>query len=124
MSFKGENCDEKCTVTAMINAKESALFVTMALSLGIPVNSLVRRLIQYFLSDKISWTDMFGHNKLLVMEDSSNSEKKQLRTKLAPEQYSAFTQKAKDWGSTPSVTVRQLVLLYVAGEIERRDIWD
>ena len=124
MSFKCENCDKKCTVTAKISAKEIDLLATIARRLGIPVNSLVRRLIQYFLSDKISWTDMFGHNKLLVMEDSSNSEKKQLRTKLAPEQYSAFKQKAKDWGSAPSVIVRQLILLYVAGEIERRDIWD
>jgi hypothetical protein len=82
------------------------------------------RLIQYFLDEQITWTDLFGQrNELPVAEDPYSSQKKQVRTKLTPEQYFAFTQRAEASGSTTAIVLRQLVLCYITGKIGKGDIW-
>jgi hypothetical protein len=42
---------------------------------------------------------------------------------LSPEVYAAFARLAEEWGSTTSIVLRRLMLLYISGEIEREAIW-
>ena len=84
----------------------------------------MRRLIRYFLDEKVSWIDLFRqYNELPLADTSDKAEKRRMRSTLEPEQYFAFVQRAEEWGSTTAVVMRRLMLLYVAGKIERGDIW-
>jgi hypothetical protein len=114
----------QCCVTTLISEDEKRLFVTMAHEWGIPSNALMRRLLQYFLDEKISWNNLFGQRgETPAIEGASGSGKKQVRTVLTPEQYSAFARRVEECGSTTAIVTRRLLLLYIAGKIERGAIW-
>jgi hypothetical protein len=114
----------RCVVTTTVNEEDKEAFAAIACSLGIPFNALMRRLILFFLDRKISWSDIFGQDKALSVAGSlNNSKKKQVRTPLSPEQYSVFARRVEELGSTTAIVARRLILLYIAGEIGRREIW-
>jgi hypothetical protein len=114
----------KCVITAAVSDNERKLFTAMAHDLDVSCNVLMRRLVRYFLEKEIVWTDLFGqNNELPVADDPNNPRKKQVRTTLAPEQYAAFAQRVETWGSTTAIIIRRLILFYIAGKIERGDIW-
>lgn len=114
------------TVTAAVNEKEKNLFTEIAREIDVPHNILVRRLIRFFLDEKIAWNELFRqHDDLSVAYRLKGSEKrdKRLRTQVEPEQYATFTRRVEELGSTTGIVLRRLISLYVAGKIERRDIW-
>jgi hypothetical protein len=114
----------RCVVTAPVNGEEKRLFILKARDLNVSCNVLMRRLVRYFLDGKISWDGLFKLSKKFPGVDVVGSTgKTYMRTHLELEQYTAFTQVTEDWGSTASVVLRRLVLLYITGDIERKDIW-
>jgi hypothetical protein len=114
----------KCVITASVSDNEREIFAAMARDLDVSSSVLMRRLVRYFLEKEIVWADLFGqNNELPVAGDPGNPRKKQVRTTLAPEQYAAFAQRVEAWGSTSAIIVRRLILFYIAGKIERGDIW-
>jgi hypothetical protein len=114
----------QCVVTAPVNGEEKRLFVLKARDLNVSCNVLMRRLVRYFLDGKILWDELFKLSKKLPgVDEAGSTGKTYIRTRLELDQYAAFTQVTEDWGSTASVVLRRLVLLYITGDIERRDIW-
>jgi hypothetical protein len=114
----------QCIVTTGVSDNEEKLFTAMARDVDVSCNILMRRLIRYLLEEKISWTELCARYKNLTATDTLGaSEKKRIRTTLPPEQYTAFAQLAENWGSSMGIAARRLIQLYIAGKIERRDIW-
>jgi len=117
-----KNKELQCGAT--ISKNEKNLLIATARSLDVPYYLIIRRLVRYILDGKIEWTDLFRKsNDLVVNEESENSGKIFVRTQLPRDSYAAFTRLAEEWGSTTGVILRRLVLLYIAGKIERHAIW-
>ena len=115
--------NKQCAVTTVVSEKEKSLFLAMASELSVPHNVIMRRLIRYFLEEMVSWTDLFRqYNELPLADEPDKTKKRRMRCTLEPEQYFAFALRVEEWGSTTAVVMRRLMLLYVAGKIERRDI--
>ena len=111
-------------ITAAVSNDERQQFSAIAHDFGVSCSMLLRRLVQYFLDGKISWNDLFKQSqKLPGADETSVARRSYMRTRVKAEQYTAFAQLAEGWGSTAAVVLRRLVLLYIAGDIERRDIW-
>jgi hypothetical protein len=124
MEFTMSVKNNQCVVTSSVDNEDKQSFVAISRGLGIPTSALIRRLIQYFLDKKISWSELFGQNdELSVVDSSDNSKRTQMRTTLSSEQYSVFARRVAECGSTTTIVVRRLILLYVTGKIERGDIW-
>jgi hypothetical protein len=62
-------------------------------------------------------------NDLAAADGPDGDDKKYIRTQLTTEMYTAFARLAEEWGSTTSIVLRRLMLLYISGEIEREAIW-
>jgi hypothetical protein len=124
MEFTMSVKNNQCVVTTSIDENARELFEAMARSLDVSCNVILRRLVRYFLDGKMSWNELFGKYAELPGIDTPNMpRKKQVRTTLAPEDYSTFARRVEELGSTTSIVIRRLILLYIAGKIERRDIW-
>jgi hypothetical protein len=116
--------ENQCVVTTVVTEAEKRLFVEMARSLNVPYTVLMRRLIRYFLDEKMSWADLFRqYNELSFPEAPEGSRKKPMRARMDPGEYAAFAQRTEEWGSTTSIVIRRLILLYIAGRIEKGVIW-
>jgi hypothetical protein len=114
----------QCAVTVGMSAKEKSQLVATARDLDVPYYFLMRRLIRYILDGKIEWTELFRQSNELAVEDKLESaDKVFVRTQLSTDRYSAFARLAEEWGSTTGIVLRRLMLLYIAGKIERRAIW-
>jgi hypothetical protein len=114
----------RCIVTAAVTGEEKNLFSAMARDLDVSCDVLMRRLIRHFLNVRISWEELFKPNRASKKNETDiAAAKSYMRTHVNPDQYAALTQIAEEWGSTASVVLRKLVLSYIAGDIERRDIW-
>ena len=115
---------KQCGVTTTVTNQEKELLIDTARSLDVPYYILMRRLIRYILDGKIEWMELFRRSHELAAADvPDDDDKKFIRTQLSPEVYGAFARLAEEWGSTTSIVLRRLMLLYVAGEIEREAIW-
>jgi hypothetical protein len=115
---------KSCTVTTIVSENEKNIFITVARELGTPYNVIMRRLIRYFLDEKVTWAELFRqYNELKPVKTPDKFTKKRMRCTLEPEQYFNFARSVDEWGSTPAVVMQRLMVLYVAGKIERRDIW-
>jgi hypothetical protein len=84
----------------------------------------MRRLVRYFLDEKLSWFDLFKqYNELPLVQTRDKAKKRRMRSTLETEQYNAFAHRAEEWGSTTAIIIKRLMMLYAAGKIEQRDIW-
>jgi hypothetical protein len=116
--------NSKCAITTAVNEREKNLFAEIARVLKVSRHTLLLRLIRYFLDGKISWADLFKqYSKLPIADELEKGRKKYIRVILEPEEYFAFVRCAEEWGSTTAIILRRLMLLYMAGKIERGDIW-
>jgi hypothetical protein len=114
--------DIQCGVT--MSQKEKELLLATANYLDVPYSLVMRRLIRYILDGKIEWTDLFRmSNGLEINNESDNTGTVYFRAQLSLDMSIAFAQLADEWGSTTSVILRRLVLLYITGKIERHAIW-
>jgi hypothetical protein len=118
------------TISTTLNEKEKALLVEVSKELNVPYRHIMRRLIHYIMEGKIEWLEIIKKSKDLLGKlnlnsdvEKRNSRSFSVRTDLPPDLYGTFTRLAEEWGSTPNAVLRKLVLLYVAGGIERGDIW-
>jgi hypothetical protein len=115
---------KQCSVTIVVSEKERNFFTAMARDLYISRNVLMRRLVRYFLEEKISWSELFKKSsEHQFLQELDGTKKRQMRTYLEPEQYAAFSQLAEEWGSTTSVVLKRMIQLYITGKIERGNIW-
>jgi hypothetical protein len=111
-------------VTTTVSGSEKELLIDTARSLEVPCYTLMRRLVHYILDGKIEWIELFKwSNELTATDRPEGTNKKFIRTQLNPEMYAAFTRLAEEWGSSPGIVLRRLMLLYVSGKIEREAIW-
>jgi hypothetical protein len=114
----------QCYVTVAISDHEKDLLAAIARDFHVSRNTLMFRLVRYFLDGKISWTNLFKQDREMPIANVPyQGGKKYIRAKLAPEEYFPFTQSTEGRGSTPGIVLKQLILLYVSGNIERGDIW-
>jgi hypothetical protein len=114
----------RCVVTTAVSDNEKSLFTSMARDLDVSCNVLMRRLIRYFLDGKISWMDLLQQSKDLMSPDMGDGSGKMfMRTYLNAEQYCNFARRTEEWGSTTSIVLRRLMVLYITGKIKRGDIW-
>jgi hypothetical protein len=115
---------KQCGVTTAVTNQEKELLIETARGLDVPYYTLMRRLIRYILDGKIEWMELFRRsNQLCAADVPDGDDKKFIRTQLNPEVYGAFARLAEEWGSTTSIVLRRLMLLYISGEIEREAIW-
>jgi hypothetical protein len=115
---------QKPSVTAALSEKEIHLFTAIAHDFGVSRNVLASRLIGYFQDGRISWAEVIKqYNGISTTNEPHQGKKKYMRVKLEPEEYCAFTQRADIVGSTTGIILKKLVLVYITGKIERRDIW-
>jgi hypothetical protein len=118
------------TISTKLNEKEKALLVEVSKELNVPCNRIMRRLVHYIMEGKIEWLEIIRKSKDFLGKlkpsgdvDNSNTRSFIVRTNLPPDLHGTFTRLAEEWGSTPNMVLRKLVLLYVAGGIERGEIW-
>jgi hypothetical protein len=103
---------------------EKELLIDTARELDIPYYVIMRKLIRYILDGKITWMDLFQQsNELSAADGPETKDKKYIRTQLGTEVYAAFSKLAEEWGTTTSIVLRRLMLLYISGKIEREAIW-
>jgi hypothetical protein len=122
--FEFTMVNDRYLVTASLDAKEKALFETMVHSQDASCNLIMKRLIRYFIDGGIPWRGLFGkYDGLPVVDTPNMSRRKQVRTTLKPEHYSAFVQSVEECGSTTAIVVRRLIQLYISGKIKKGDIW-
>jgi hypothetical protein len=106
--------NSKCAITTAVNEKEKNLFTEIAREFSVSRHTVLRRLIRYFLDGKISWTDLLKHySEPQAAEGPDKDRKKYMRVNLEPEEYLTFVRHAEEWGSTTSIILRRLVLLYL-----------
>jgi hypothetical protein len=116
--------ENQCAVTTAVSDREKELLIETARGLDVPYYIVMRRLVRYFLDEKISWMDLFRQYRELPVEDEpENTDRKFIRTQLSPERYAEFALRAEEWGSTTGIVLRRLMLLYLAGKIGREAIW-
>ena len=115
-----ENRKPQCFVTARISLQERERLVIVARDLDIPYCRILRQLVRYIMENNIGWLELFESTNDLALKDRADVT---IRTKLPQETYIAFTQFADERGSTTSVILRRLVLLYIANKIDWRTIW-
>lgn len=114
----------QCSVTTAVTNLEKRLLIDTACGLDVPYYVLMRRLIRYILDGKIEWMELFRKsNELSSADVLDGDDRKYIRTQLPSEMYTAFARLAEEWGSTTSIVLRRLMLLYIAGKIEREAIW-
>jgi hypothetical protein len=118
-----KNKEQQCAVTVGMSAKEKEQLVAVARNLDVPYYLLMRRLVRYLLDGKMDWFELFKKSKEFAENSPDGAEKIFIRTQLSPGRYAAFAAIAEEWGSTTSVVLRRLTLLYIAGKIERNAIW-
>jgi hypothetical protein len=116
--------ENQCGVTTAITNQERELLIDTARELDIPYYVIMRKLIRYILDGKITWMDLFQQsNELSATDGPETKDKKYIRTQLNTETYAAFSRLAEEWGTTTSIVLRRLMLLYISGKIEREAIW-
>jgi hypothetical protein len=116
--------EKQCGITTAVTHEEKQLLIDTARNLEVPYYILMRRLVRYILDGKIEWMELFRQSNELSAGDVPDShDRKFVRTQLSREVYAAFTRLAEEWGSTTSIVLRRLMLLYVSGKIEREAIW-
>jgi hypothetical protein len=114
----------QCSVTTAVTNLEKKSLIDTAHDLDVPYYVLMRRLVRYILDGKIEWMELFRRsNELSAADGPDGDDKKYIRTQLTSEMYTAFARLAEEWGSTTSIVLRRLMLLYIAGKIEREAIW-
>jgi hypothetical protein len=103
---------------------ERNILETMAHDVRVSRNTIMFLLIRYFLTGKISWADLLQQNsEILIASDPSQDGTKYITVKLEPEEWFPFARRAEEIGSTPAIILKKLIASYVAGKIERGDIW-
>jgi hypothetical protein len=112
-----------CTQTFLLGAKEKEQLVAVARDLDVPYYLLMRRLVRYLLDLNMDWFELFKKSKEFAENSPDGAEKVFIRTQLSSGRYAAFAAFAEEWGSTTSVVLRRLTMLYIAGKIERNAIW-
>jgi Zn-dependent peptidase ImmA (M78 family) len=114
----------QCSVSVAISDNEKDLFAAIARYFRVSRNALMRRLVRYFLDEKISWETLLKHgSEMQVANEPHQGSKKYISAKLEPEEYFPFARYAEDRGSTPGIALKKLISSYVSGKIERGDIW-
>jgi len=119
--MKVKNNEElRCFITAKVSIQERERLVAVADSLDIPYCRILRQLIRYIVNGHIGWLELFDKTNDVVLQEETRVS---IRTKLTPELYATFVQLAEERGSTTSIVLRRLMLLYVTGKIEWKMIW-
>jgi hypothetical protein len=114
----------ECYVSVAMNDNDRNILTTMAYGISVSRNTLMRRLVRYFLDGKISWTDLLKQSsEIPVASDPSQGGKKYIHAKLEPEECFAFARSVEEIGSTPGIVLKRLIMLYISGKIDRGDIW-
>ena len=111
----------QCIITASVSSQEKESLVAVARNLDIPYCRIIRQLIRYIVKRQIGWLDLFDKTNEAIAKDETK--KVYIRTTLNPELYTAFVQLVEDRGSTTSVVIRRLVLLYTTDKVEWKSIW-
>ena len=112
----------QCIVSTSLNRQEKESLIDVSRKLDIPYCNITRQLIRYFLQGQLMWLDLFEMTNDCI-EPLDKSKKVPLRTTLNPELYMSFVQFVENKGSTTSVVLRRLILLYITGQIEWKTIW-
>jgi len=115
---------QQCIVSTSLSRQEKGCFIEISHKLDIPYCCIARQLIRYILHGQLGWLDLFEKtNDCIESLDSNKGKKVPLRTTLSPELYTSFVQFVEKKGSTTSMVLRRLVLLYITGKIEWKTIW-
>jgi hypothetical protein len=126
MSIKQRTPQHTITFSISVTEKEKTLFDAIALEVDMSLSLLMRHFIRDFIAGKITWDELLGEYVVLPAPytlDGSEKKNQRLRTKLELEQFAAFTRRAEEHASTPSIVLRRLIARYISGKIEREDTW-
>jgi hypothetical protein len=126
MSVKRKTPQRTIIFSISVTEKEKTLFDAVALEVDMSLSRLMRHFVRDFIAGKITWNELLGEYVVLPAPytlDGSETKDQRLRTKLEPEQLAAFTRRAAEHASTPSIVLRRLIARYISGKIEREDTW-
>lgn len=114
----------QCSTATYLSKQEKERLVSISREIDIPYCRIMRQLIRYALNGQIDWLEIFkktnGPGMELVKE---KGDVRITRTTMSPDLYTAFVQYVEEKGSTTSIVLRRLILLYITGGIGRRAIW-
>ena len=115
-------------ISTTLTEEEKKKLDFMAHDWGIRSGTIMRRLIQYFISDKMSLVDVLKKsNEIKDNLPNSPSEEKTMkcfvRTSLGFGEKNKLNILVSEWDLSSSAVTRRLIQLFIAGVIEKKDIW-
>ena len=108
------------SITTRISQDERAQLLAVAQNQDIPYGNILRQLIRYILRREIGWVELFEKTNDDALKDKASVT---IRAKLPGETYIAFSELAEKMGSTASIILRRLVLLYVNNKVDWKTVW-
>jgi hypothetical protein len=116
--------NKKWNISLMVNEKEKRLLADAALSLGVSRSAILYRLVCFVLEGKITLLELSQKYTELQKRIVDEGEKRCLRIKIFSVTYLKFLQLVDEFGATPSVILKRLLLIYLYNAIDRKEIWD
>ena len=123
---------KKHVVATTLTQKETEYINSIRNEWGVTSSMLMRRLIQYFINEKISLIDLLKEsNKIREsnMDDANltqlqfNETDRQIRTRICGAEKEKLDRAAAGWDISASSITRRLLKLFVAGIIKKNEIW-
>ena len=116
---------EQCPVSVTLLKEEKQQLEVIAEEWGIRSGTIMRRLLQYFIDEKISLIDVLKKSNELK-KDGVDGENKGLffiRTNLSLEEKQKLSSLVSEWDLNISSVARRLLKLFITGKIARKSIW-
>lgn len=115
------------TLSASVTFTEKSLLLGIAHEWGIAYSTIMKRLLLYILDGKMDMPSMFKRFQALRASHSEEklpeSDKVLLKVTISADLHLQLLNMADDWGSKPSLVMKALLQLFLAGQIEKRSIW-
>jgi hypothetical protein len=108
----------------MVNDKEKRLLADTALGLGVSRSAILYRLVCFVLDGKITLFELSRKYAELQKRIGDEGEKSCIRIKMFAATYLKFLRLVDEFGATPPVILKRLLLLYLYHAIDRKEIWD
>ncbi len=114
-------------ISTTLTGEEKKKLDFMAHDWGIRSGTIMRRLIQYFIADKMSLVDVLKKSNEIKDNLPNSAEEKTIkyfvRTSLGFGEKNKLNILVSEWDLSNSAVTRRLIQLFIAGVIEKKDIW-
>ncbi len=116
---------EQYPVSVTLLKEEKQQLEIIAGEWGIRSGTIMRRLLQYFIDEKISLINVFKESNELKKGGVVGDNKGLffIRTNLSLEEKQKLSSLVSEWDLNVSSVARRLLKLFITGKIARKSIW-